>query len=182
MPRIQNHFGHIWYDVLLFIFVIWNLFLNLILYQTLGPKLISHFVGMHVGMGPEYNRGDPNHHWSIKRGCLAQFLIRWLYTRLEVAKIIFYHQPHMQINGEPTHGKHNLHSIVQPICFVPRMSQAFKDHIWTQLGLSYTVKQIYDKHKAILWARINVGEAMTRDAFIRQQDIVYLDCKHKKRS
>ncbi len=50
MPRIQNHLGHIWYDVLLFIFVIWNLFFNLILYQILGPKLISHFVGMHVGM------------------------------------------------------------------------------------------------------------------------------------
>jgi hypothetical protein len=51
MPRIQNHFGDIWYDILLFIFVIWNLFFNLILYQTLGPKLISHFIGMHVGMG-----------------------------------------------------------------------------------------------------------------------------------
>jgi hypothetical protein len=50
MPRIQNHLGHIWYDVLLFTFVIWNLFYNLILYQTLGLKLISHFVGMHVGM------------------------------------------------------------------------------------------------------------------------------------
>jgi hypothetical protein len=51
MPRIQNHHGHIWYDVLLFIFVTWNLFFNFILYQTLGPKLISHFVGMHVSMG-----------------------------------------------------------------------------------------------------------------------------------
>jgi hypothetical protein len=51
MPRIQNHLSHIWYDVLLFIFVIWILFFNLILYQTLGPKLISHFVGMCVGMG-----------------------------------------------------------------------------------------------------------------------------------
>jgi hypothetical protein len=26
MPKIQNHFGHIWYDVILFTFVIWNLF------------------------------------------------------------------------------------------------------------------------------------------------------------
>jgi hypothetical protein len=51
MPRIQNHLGHIWYDVLLFTFVIWNLFFNFILYQTLGLKLISHFVGIHVGMG-----------------------------------------------------------------------------------------------------------------------------------
>jgi hypothetical protein len=29
------------------------------------------------------------------------------------------------------------------------MSQAFKGHIWTQLGFGYTIKQIYDKHKAI---------------------------------
>jgi hypothetical protein len=50
MPRIQNHFGHIWYDVLLFTFVFWNLFFSFILYQTLGPKLIEHFVNMHVGM------------------------------------------------------------------------------------------------------------------------------------
>jgi phosphatidylserine decarboxylase len=62
------------------------------------------------------------------------------------------------------------------------MSQALKDHIWTQLGLYYTVKQIYDKHKAIWWARINAGEAMIRDDFIRQQDIAYLDRKHKKGS
>jgi len=51
MPRIQNHLGHIWYNVLLFTFVIRNLFFNLILYQTLDPQLIAHFVGMHVGMG-----------------------------------------------------------------------------------------------------------------------------------
>ncbi len=51
MPIIQIHIGHIWYDVLLFIFAIWNLFFNVILYQTLSFKLISHFVGMHVGMG-----------------------------------------------------------------------------------------------------------------------------------
>ncbi len=51
MPRIQNHLDHIWYNFLLFIFVMWNLFFNLILYQILNPKSISHFVGMHVGMG-----------------------------------------------------------------------------------------------------------------------------------
>ncbi len=36
---------------LLFIFVVWTLFFNFILYQTLGLKSISHFVGMYVGMG-----------------------------------------------------------------------------------------------------------------------------------
>jgi hypothetical protein len=50
------------------------------------------------------------------------------------------------------------------------------------LNLGYTIKQIYDKHKAILWAKINGGEAMTRDDFIRQQNIVHLDRKHKKGS
>jgi hypothetical protein len=46
MPKIQNHFGHIWYDVLLFTLVISNLFFNFILYQILGLKMIAHFVGM----------------------------------------------------------------------------------------------------------------------------------------
>jgi hypothetical protein len=50
MSRIQNHLSQIWYDVLLFIFVIWNLFFHFILYQTLGLKLIAHFVSTHVGM------------------------------------------------------------------------------------------------------------------------------------
>jgi hypothetical protein len=50
------------------------------------------------------------------------------------------------------------------------------------LGLSYTIKQIYDKHKAIWWAKINARETMTRDDFIRQQDIAYLDRKHTKKS
>jgi len=52
-------------------------------------------------------------------------------------------------------------------------------HLDSILGLGYTIKQIYDKHKAIWWAIINEGEVMTRDDFIRQQDITYLDHKHK---
>jgi len=60
------------------------------------------------------------------------------------------------------------------------MLKALKDHIWTQLGLGHTIKHIYYKHKVIWWARINAGEVMIRDDFIRQQDIAYLDHKHKR--
>jgi hypothetical protein len=67
-----------------------------------------------------------------------------LYTQPEVAEIIFYHRPYTRINGELPHGKHDLDSIAQPSFFALQMSQALKDHIWTQLGLGYIVKQIYD--------------------------------------
>jgi hypothetical protein len=50
------------------------------------------------------------------------------------------------------------------------------------IGFRLFVKQIYDNHKAIWWARINVGKAMTRNDFIRQQNIAYLDRKHKKKN
>jgi hypothetical protein len=46
-------------------------------------------------------------------------------------------------------------------CYAPHMSQALKDHIWTQLNLGYMAKQIYDKHKVILWECVNVGQNMT---------------------
>jgi hypothetical protein len=42
------------------------------------------------------------------------------------------------------------------------------------------MKQIYDKHKNIWWAQVNVGEWMTWDDFLWLQDITYLDWKHKK--
>jgi hypothetical protein len=67
-------------------------------------------------------------------------------------------------------------------CYAPRMSQILKDHIWAQLSLGYMTKQIYDKHKAIWWKCVNPGQNMTRNDFIRLQDITYLDWKHKKGS
>jgi len=42
------------------------------------------------------------------------------------------------------------------------------------------MKQIYNKYKAIWWAWVNVKEPMTKDYFLRLQDIAYLDRKHKK--
>ncbi len=45
--------------------------------------------------------------------------------------------------------EHDPKSISRMSCYAPRMSQALKDHIWAQLSLGYTTKQIYDKHKAI---------------------------------
>jgi hypothetical protein len=62
------------------------------------------------------------------------------------------------------------------------MSQTLKDHIWAQLSLSYTTKQIYDEHKTIWWECVNAGQSMTQNEFIQLQDIAYLDQKHKKGS
>jgi len=50
-----------------------------------------------------------------------------------------------------------------------------KEFIWTQLGLGYTLKQIYDKHKEIWWAQVNAGERMIWDDFLQLQDISYLN-------
>jgi len=37
------------------------------------------------------------------------------------------------------------------------------------------MKQIYDKHKNIWWAWVNLGEQTTWDDFLQFQDIIYLD-------
>jgi len=92
-----------------------------------------------------------------------------------VAEITIYHKVHTRIDGSFAHGEHDPESNSRMSRYVPRMSQALKDHIWAQLSLSYTTKQIYDKHKAIWWELVNAGQSMTRDDFIRLQDIAYLD-------
>jgi hypothetical protein len=99
-----------------------------------------------------------------------------------VVEITTYHKAHTQTNGPFTHGEHDPKSISRMFRYAPHMSQALKDHIWAQLSLCYTSKQIHDKHKTIWWERVNVGQSMTRDDFIWLQDIAYLDRKHKKGS
>jgi hypothetical protein len=63
--------------------------------------------------------------------------------------------------------------------YVPHMSHKL-EFIWTQLGLGYTMKQIYHKHKEIWWAQGNASERMTKDDFLKFQEIAYLDRKHKR--
>ncbi len=99
-----------------------------------------------------------------------------------MAKITIYHKAHTRINESFAHGKHDPKSISRMSCYAPCMSQTLKEHIWAQLSLGYTAKQIYDKHKAIWWERVNAGQNMTRFDFIRLQNIAYLNRKHKKRS
>jgi hypothetical protein len=92
-----------------------------------------------------------------------------------VVEIIIYHKAHTRTDGSFTHGEHDSESICRMFRYVPHMSQTLKDHIWAELSLGYTTKQIYDKHKTIWWECVNVGQSMTRDDFIRLQDIAYLD-------
>ncbi len=99
-----------------------------------------------------------------------------------MVEIIIYHKAHTRTNGSFAHREHDLESISHISRYVPCMPQALKDHIWAQLSLGYTTKQIYDKHKAIWWEFVNVGQSMTWDDFIRLQDIAYLNWKHKKGS
>ncbi len=99
-----------------------------------------------------------------------------------MVEITIYHKAHTRIDGSFAHGEHDPESISRMFHYVPRMSQALKDHIWVQLSLLYTTKQIYDKHKTIWWECVNAGQSMTRDDFIWFQDIAYLDWKHKKGS
>jgi hypothetical protein len=119
------------------------------------------------GYGLEEYRENSTHTWSIKQGCLTSFSIKGLYTWPNVTEIRIYHKAHTWIDGSFAHGEHDPKSIYLMFHYVPRMSQALRDHIWAQLSLGYTTKQIYDKHKTIWWERVNASQSMTWDDFIR---------------
>jgi len=99
------------------------------------------------GYGLENHHEDPNHMRLIKRSCLPHFSIKKFHTWENVVEIIFYHQTHTHANGDPTHGACDPGSTSWMSAYVPHMSHKFKEFIWTQFGLGYTVKKIYDKHK-----------------------------------
>ncbi len=92
-----------------------------------------------------------------------------------MVEITIYHKAHTRTDGPFAHGEHDPKSISCMSHDAPHMSLTLKDHIWAQLNLGYTAKQIYDKHKTIWWEHVNVGQNMTQDDFIQLQDIAYLD-------
>jgi hypothetical protein len=104
---------------------------------------------------------DPNHMRSIKCRYLPHFSIKMLYTRPDVVEIIFYHRIHIWANGDPTHDACDPRSKSVMLTYAPHVYHKLKKFIWTQLGLRYTMKQIYDKHKEIWWACANANEWMT---------------------
>ncbi len=112
----------------------------------------TFFCRYECGYGPEDHREDPNHMRSIKCGCLARFSIKRLYTWLDVVEITFYHQTHIQANGDLAHDACDPWCTSGMLAYAPRVSHKLKEFIWTELGLRYTMKQIYDKHKEIWWA------------------------------
>jgi len=66
------------------------------------------------------------------------------------------HCAHIHTKGELVHGQNDPKSMAQMSLYAPWMSQVLKDHIWTQLSLRHMVKQIYNKHKVIWWAWVNM--------------------------
>jgi hypothetical protein len=88
------------------------------------------FCKYECGYGPGDHQKDPDHIRSIKLGCLTHFSIKRFYTWPNVVEIIFYHQIHTQVDGEPFHGACDPGST-----YAPRMSHKLKEFKWTQLGL-----------------------------------------------
>jgi len=92
----------------------------------------------------------PRFRWILQdrlNGCLVVFSINGLYTWPDVVELCFYHRTHTQKNGEPAYGQWDSESSACMSQYAPRSSQFWKDHIWTQLSLKHTTKQIYDKHE-----------------------------------
>jgi hypothetical protein len=89
----------------------------------------------------------PQPHEVNQAQFLTHFSIKRFYTWPNVVEIIFYHQTHTQANGDPTHDACDLGSTSHMSTYAPRMFHKLKEFTWTQLGLRYIVKQIYDKHK-----------------------------------
>jgi len=172
-PSIKNHLNHTWYNVMFhaFSFVFQMSFTNTMIIP------IRMFCRYDYAYGPNDHHNDPNRARSIKQGCLATFSIKWLYTWPNVMELCFYHWTRPNKWWASTWQTKswiiNSHVIVCTLNFT-----IFKrSHI--QSSLRHTTKQIYDKHKTIWWEGVNATKAMMKDDFI-QQDIVYLDRKHKR--
>jgi hypothetical protein len=138
----------------------WSLFQVLRLVTLVSFDLIKSklcFVGMNVVMGWKTITKTPTTWSQLNVVVWPNFPSKRLYTWPNV-EIIFYHQTHIQANGNLTHDACDLGSTSRMSMYTSRMFHKLKEFICTQLHLGYIVKNIYDKHKKIWRAWANVGE------------------------
>ncbi len=143
--------------------------------QTHMVLIINIFYKYECVYVPNDHCNDSNHARLIKQGCLVAFSIKQLYTWPNVMELCFYHWRCIQANSELAHGQRYPKSSIYMSKYDPQTFQFLKDHIWIQLNLGHTTKQIYDKHTTIWWECMNPKKTMMRDEFIQQQNITYSD-------
>jgi hypothetical protein len=108
-------------------------------------------------------RKNSTHIRFIKRKCLTSFLIKCLYTWLDVAEITIYHEAHTQINGLFAHGEHDPESNSCMSRYAPCMSQALKNYIWAQLSLVTQINKYMLNIKQFggnVWMRVKAWHEM----------------------
>ncbi len=133
-PTIKNHPGNIWYKVVFHAFCFPFHLCNMS--QHLGFSLHQIFCRYECAYGPKDDHGNTTHGRSSKWGCLASFLVKWLYTQSKVRELVFYHRTHNQMNGEPTHGQCDPNSMAWLSLYLPWMFQTLKEYICMQLSLN----------------------------------------------
>ena len=77
-------------------------------------SFIEH-VWYECAYGPEDYMNNLDHLHSKKCRCIAQFSIKQLQLLSDVAEICYYHVDHIQEDGHPTHGPHDVDSIGRKI-------------------------------------------------------------------
>lgn len=104
----------------------------------------------------------------MMRGCLCHFTVKRLYTRPQIALVIYNQRNHVDKEGAPCHGIHDQEAVGTRAMYAPRISEELRLKVMSMLHVGISLDAIVQHHMEEVQRH---GGPHNRDDFLTRNDV-----------
>ncbi|GFP80299.1 hypothetical protein PHJA_000173300 [Phtheirospermum japonicum] len=125
-------------------------------------------IGENPSTRPATGKGSRPGRRHMMRGCICHFTVKRLYTRPEIALIIYNQRNHVDKSGAPCHGVLDQESVGTRAMYAPRISEELRQKVISMLHVGISLDTIVQHHVEEVQRH---GGPHVRDDFLTRNDV-----------
>ncbi|KAL9176917.1 hypothetical protein ABFS82_01G025500 [Erythranthe guttata] len=132
-------------------------------YRDIEPQ-----IGENTSTKPSSGKGSRPGRRHMMRGCICHFTVKRLYTRPQLALIIYNQRSHVDKSGAPCHGILDQESVGTRAMYAPRISEELRQKVMSLLHVGTSLDAIVQHHMEEVQRH---GGPHSRDDFLTRNDV-----------
>ncbi|KAK6140830.1 hypothetical protein DH2020_025424 [Rehmannia glutinosa] len=129
---------------------------------------IEPHIGENSSIKPASGKGSRPGRRHMMRGCLCHFTIKRLYTRPQLALIIYNQRNHVDKTGGPCHGILDQEAVGTRAMYAPRISDELRQKVMSMLHVGISLDTIVQHHMEEVQRH---GGPHSHDDFLTRNDV-----------
>ncbi|KAL3650852.1 hypothetical protein CASFOL_007255 [Castilleja foliolosa] len=125
-------------------------------------------IGENMSTRPISGKGSRPGRRHMMRGCICHFTVKRLYTRPQIALIIYNQRNHVDKSGAPCHGVLDQESVGTRAMYAPRISEELRQKVIAMLHAGISLDTIVQHHMEEVQRH---GGPHVRDDFLTRNDV-----------